>query len=357
MTKEAKQQFEAQVKTTATDQLLKMWETNDRKVYTEDHYTIIHDTLVERGVESFPKQLPPSHEIVWTAQQRQQIFERMNAKSTEELQEIWSTNNRRYYQEQHFDIIRQIFTERDIKNFPEQNLPTYEANPDSMMKTVGFVAMGIWVVVFGVLITYVLMKIFGEQGILLALGFSLSFSLWKGIGKPAFMNTIETFVESSQESKMETNALILHLVETPVGTKTADIIRKIGTRGEEAVEVVPYLLNVFKHCFATPMAHISGYVTIQQAVVAAIMNIGKKECLVSIILELIQDPPFKQYPHFGSEPRSWVEHFTWLWIENLASLGITTDKVTSMLREFANASQPPSKRVQASAQKALKNLV
>src|SRR5262249_48881813 len=56
---------------------------------------------------------------------RDQIYNNMNMKDTDELLEIWQTNNRYEWTDMAFDVIRQILQKR-IGELPEQNEPVYE---------------------------------------------------------------------------------------------------------------------------------------------------------------------------------------------------------------------------------------
>lgn len=56
---------------------------------------------------------------------RDQIFNNMNMKDTDELVEIWETNNRYEWTDVAFDVVRQILQNR-IGELPEQNDPVFE---------------------------------------------------------------------------------------------------------------------------------------------------------------------------------------------------------------------------------------
>lgn len=56
---------------------------------------------------------------------RQQIYSRMNLKESEELLEIWISNNRDEWSDDAFEVIKEILLERDEK-LPEQDAPIYE---------------------------------------------------------------------------------------------------------------------------------------------------------------------------------------------------------------------------------------
>lgn len=60
---------------------------------------------------------------------RQQIHDRMNLKETDELLEIWQTNNRAEWSDEAFDVIKSILQERG-EVIPEQNEPVYEIEKD-----------------------------------------------------------------------------------------------------------------------------------------------------------------------------------------------------------------------------------
>lgn len=56
---------------------------------------------------------------------RDQIYNNMKMKDTDELLDIWQTNNRFEWTDMAFDVIRQILQKR-IGELPEQNEPVYE---------------------------------------------------------------------------------------------------------------------------------------------------------------------------------------------------------------------------------------
>lgn len=56
---------------------------------------------------------------------RRQIHSRMNVKDTEELLNIWQTNDRFEWSDDTFDVVRGILQEREV-DIPEQNEPIYE---------------------------------------------------------------------------------------------------------------------------------------------------------------------------------------------------------------------------------------
>jgi DNA-directed RNA polymerase subunit RPC12/RpoP len=58
---------------------------------------------------------------------RDQIYNSMNMKETDELIEIWETNNRYEWTDTAFDVVRQILLNR-IGELPEQNDPVFEEN-------------------------------------------------------------------------------------------------------------------------------------------------------------------------------------------------------------------------------------
>ena len=56
---------------------------------------------------------------------RDQIYNNMNMKDTDELIEIWETNNRYEWTDTAFDVVHQILLNR-IGELPEQNDPVFE---------------------------------------------------------------------------------------------------------------------------------------------------------------------------------------------------------------------------------------
>lgn len=56
---------------------------------------------------------------------RRQIHSRMNVKDTEELLDIWQTNDRFEWSDDTFDVVRGVLQERGV-DIPEQNEPIYE---------------------------------------------------------------------------------------------------------------------------------------------------------------------------------------------------------------------------------------
>lgn len=54
-----------------------------------------------------------------------QIYDRMNLKETEELLEIWQSNDRFEWSDEAFDAINEVLIERGVK-IPEQGEPVYE---------------------------------------------------------------------------------------------------------------------------------------------------------------------------------------------------------------------------------------
>jgi len=56
---------------------------------------------------------------------RDQIYSSMNMKDTDELIEIWETNNRYEWTDTAFDVVHQILLNR-IDELPEQNDPVFE---------------------------------------------------------------------------------------------------------------------------------------------------------------------------------------------------------------------------------------
>lgn len=56
---------------------------------------------------------------------RDQIYNNMNMKDTDELIEIWETNNRYEWTDTAFDVVHQILLNR-IGKLPEQNDPVFE---------------------------------------------------------------------------------------------------------------------------------------------------------------------------------------------------------------------------------------
>lgn len=56
---------------------------------------------------------------------REHIYQSMNFKSTEELTEIWQTNDRAVWSDMTFEVIYEILTQR-LKEVPMQNEPVYE---------------------------------------------------------------------------------------------------------------------------------------------------------------------------------------------------------------------------------------
>ncbi len=58
---------------------------------------------------------------------REQIYNELNLRETNDLLEIWQTNNRTEWSDIAFEIIKQILTERGLK-IPEQDAPVDEYN-------------------------------------------------------------------------------------------------------------------------------------------------------------------------------------------------------------------------------------
>jgi|SRR5688572_18025250 len=56
---------------------------------------------------------------------RKQIYENMNVKETDELLDIWQTNNRVEWSDEAFEAIKDILKERGVE-IPEQDNPIYE---------------------------------------------------------------------------------------------------------------------------------------------------------------------------------------------------------------------------------------
>jgi hypothetical protein len=55
---------------------------------------------------------------------RDQIYEQMNQKETDDLLDIWVMNDRTEWSDEVFEIIRQIFIQRGV-NYPDQDEPIY----------------------------------------------------------------------------------------------------------------------------------------------------------------------------------------------------------------------------------------
>lgn len=69
---------------------------------------------------------------------RQQILGNLNLKETDELVEIWQTNDRVDWSGEAFDAIRQILTNRGV-NIPEQDKPVYEhVEEEDVLKIYGY---------------------------------------------------------------------------------------------------------------------------------------------------------------------------------------------------------------------------
>jgi hypothetical protein len=56
---------------------------------------------------------------------RRQIYSNLNLKETDELLSIWQINNRAFWSEEAFEVIKDILKERGVE-IPEQNEPVYK---------------------------------------------------------------------------------------------------------------------------------------------------------------------------------------------------------------------------------------
>jgi len=56
MNEEQKQQMLENIKSKSTDELINIWEENDRGQYSDEHFEVIRQLLVERGEHSLPEQ-------------------------------------------------------------------------------------------------------------------------------------------------------------------------------------------------------------------------------------------------------------------------------------------------------------
>jgi predicted nucleic-acid-binding Zn-ribbon protein len=68
-----------------------------------------------------------------TDELRDQIYNSMNLKETEELIDIWRTNDQYAWSETAFEVVRQILTKRLSGKLPPQNKPILEAHEEDFI--------------------------------------------------------------------------------------------------------------------------------------------------------------------------------------------------------------------------------
>jgi len=61
---------------------------------------------------------------------RRQIYSNLHLKETDELLVIWQTNNRAFWSDEAFEVVKDILKERGVE-IPEQNEPVFEATKES----------------------------------------------------------------------------------------------------------------------------------------------------------------------------------------------------------------------------------
>ena len=61
---------------------------------------------------------------------RQQIYSNLNLKETEELLDIWQTNNRGAWSDEAFEVIQDVLKERGVE-IPQQDEPVYEVEEET----------------------------------------------------------------------------------------------------------------------------------------------------------------------------------------------------------------------------------
>jgi hypothetical protein len=64
---------------------------------------------------------------------RQQIYGNLNIKETEELLDIWQTNNRGAWSDEAFEVIQDVLKERGVE-IPQQDEPVYEVEEEKTDK-------------------------------------------------------------------------------------------------------------------------------------------------------------------------------------------------------------------------------
>ncbi|HEX2997720.1 MAG TPA: hypothetical protein VHP14_23055, partial [Anaerolineales bacterium] len=66
---------------------------------------------------------------------RQQIYGALNTKETEELLDIWQTNNRGEWSDEAFEVVERLLKERGVE-IPQQDEPVYEVEEKTTTKEI-----------------------------------------------------------------------------------------------------------------------------------------------------------------------------------------------------------------------------
>ena len=123
------------------EELVEIWTTNDRTELSEQAFEVIGEILSERLGE-LPPQNEPVFDYAKTPQGKERLFElrgqllrHFREYQTEELANIWTTNDRTERSELAFEVIGEILSER-LDSLPPQNQPVTdipEEEPDEKL--------------------------------------------------------------------------------------------------------------------------------------------------------------------------------------------------------------------------------